>query len=100
MNKKNDLLLKIIIACMVAITLSMGIFFVVEMYILNKVSYFSKHFLLSICLFCIGIIALLLPRINSKKFSGENKGDSLMVVVGFLLIICSLFSIMISYMMG
>lgn len=100
MNKKQNLTTKIIMIVFAAIAIISGIYFILDMYVITngEISYFSKHFLISICLFCIGVIAILLPSINQKKFSGENKGDSMMVLVGFLLIICSFFSIMISYL--
>ena len=97
MDKKSIIIIKIIITIMVLISLvTIGIY-IVEAYVLNSVSYFTQHFTMFICLFCVGIIALMLPNVNQKKLSGDNKGDSLMLVVGVLLILCSFVSIIISY---
>lgn len=98
MNKKNSLKLKIIMGIFAGISMIAIIYYLIEMYVLKTgPSYFTEHFLMSICLFCIGVIALLLTRVSTKRIAGENKGDSMMIVVGFLLIIISFINIFISY---
>lgn len=98
MDKKKALNLKIVMGIAAGIIVGLLIYYLIELYVIGKLSYFTTHFTIAVCLFCIGIIALLLPKINQRKFSGEGKGDSMMIVVGFLLILCSLISIMISYL--
>lgn len=61
-------------------------------------SYFTEHFAISIILALIGVIALLLPRISKKSYSGDDKGDKLMNIVGVLLLACSIFSLVMSYL--
>ncbi len=98
MDKKKNFILKLIMGILATVSVGLIVLYLVELYALEQVSYFTTHFTTFICLFCIGIIALLLPTLNKKKFSGESKGDSMMLVVGILLIICSFISIMVSYM--
>ena len=98
MDKKKVLILKIIMSILAAISIALIILYLIELYVLENVSYFTQHFTTFICLFCVGIIALFLPSINKRKYGGDNKGDSMMLVVGILLIICSFISILVSYM--
>ena len=97
-NNKENLWIKIVLGVTMALLVACGIFYVIELFVLETTSYFTKHFLPSCVLFLVGIGALLMPMVSQKKYSGENKGDSLMIVVAFLLFICSLFSIIMSYM--
>lgn len=97
MDKKSILIRKIIMGVCAAITAVVGAFYIYEMFFLTEVSYFTKHFAMFISLFAIGIIALLLPSVNQKKYSSDSKGDNTMIIVGFLLFICSIVSIIISY---
>lgn len=97
MDKRSILIRKIIMGVCAAITAIVGAFYIYEMFILAEVSYFTEHFAMFISLFAIGIIALLLPSINQKKYSSDSKGDNTMIIVAFLLFICSIVSIIISY---
>lgn len=97
-NSKENLYIKIILAIVMVFIVILGGYYVIELFVINKTSYFTKHFLTSCILFLVGVGALLMPMVSQKKYSGENKGDSLMIVVAFLLFICSLFSIIMSYM--
>ena len=99
MDKKSIFKIKIVMAIFAAIALGLGIYFLIETYAIGQTSYFSKHFLGAICLLCIAVIAFLLPMINSQKLSGDNKGDNIMVVVSFLLIVFSVLTIILSYIM-
>lgn len=60
--------------------------------------YFKKHFVISILLFFVGIIAFMLPRLNQKSLQGENKGDGFMLIVSILLFICSVLTCVFSYL--
>lgn len=62
----------------------------------GEFNYFNQHFMLPLCLFFIGIIALILPNVTKSKFS-DNKGDKIMPVVGFMLIVCAFLSLFLSY---
>lgn len=97
MDNKSILIKKIIIGVCAAITVFTGIFYVVEMFILQETSYFTDHFAISISLLAIGVIALLLPSVNRKKFSNDTRGDNTMLIVAFLLFICSIISLLMSY---
>ena len=50
-----------------------------------------------ICLTLVGFIAWGLVFINSQTYRGDNKGDSLMIIVGFLSIICGIIAIIMSF---
>ena len=50
-----------------------------------------------ICLFIVGVIALLLPMVGTTKY-GDGKGDSMMIVVGFLLMLCAIISVIYSFL--
>ncbi len=95
--KKTSLILKIVISVLAVAIVGMVVLFLVELYAKDTLSYFTKHFAIFFILLFIGSIALLLPNVNRRKFS-ENKGESMMVLVGFLLIICAVISIIVSYM--
>ncbi len=60
-------------------------------------SYFTEHFAISIILILIGIIAIILPKISKETYSGSDRGDNFMVLVGVLLILSSFISIFFSY---
>ena len=76
--------------------LASGIYYAVS-YIQESTNYFIDHFLSAIMLICIGVMALLMPQLNQRTLKGENKGDNLMLFVGFGLIILGLLSILVSY---
>lgn len=97
MNKKNNLVLKIISVCTVITILGVGVFYFIDGSD-NKYSYFTQHFAISIILFMVGINALILPFLNKQNYSGENKGDSMMRIVGLLLMLCAIINIIFSYL--
>lgn len=97
-NSKENFYIKVILSVVIALIVIFGGYYVVELFIIEVKSYFTQHFLGSIILFLVGIAALLMPMVSQKRLAGENKGDSLMIIVAFLLFICSLFSIVMSYM--
>ncbi len=98
-NSKKNLAFKIIVfiafICAVALTV---LYFVEQSN--GSQSYFSYHFAIPITLFLVGIIAVFLTRISLKNYSGESKGDNLMIVVGILLFVCAIFSLIMSYVNG
>lgn len=101
MNKKKSSTFEIAFKVFVSIGMLAVVGLVVLYFIeqnSGKTSYFTQHFSLAIILFVVGVIALFLPRVSNKSYSGENKGDNLMLVVGFLLIISAIFSIVYSFM--
>lgn len=98
MNKqKVGILPKIIIAVGMAIIFALGILYYVEAS-KGELSYFTDHFLIGIVLIIVGCIAMFLPSVSKKSFSGDDKGDNMMIGVGILLIICALVAILTSYL--
>lgn len=94
--KKKDLVFKIVVGIALAIVVAIAIVYFVEAG--NDVkSYFTLHFAVPIILTMVGVIALLLPKVTTKSYSGESRGDNFMIIVGFLLFICAIISIIFSY---
>lgn len=103
MNNKNNTVskkIKIIFYFIIFIILSLGVYYLIEVFSGGEPSYFTQHFLGAIALVCTGIVALLMPLVTTSKLSGSTQGDSLMLIVGILLILCGLLSIVISYSGG
>ena len=103
MNKKKELILKIIMSVLMVILLFNVAFYFIDVYWINAntndKSFYTEHFLMAVSLFFLGVIALMMPMglKNKNRFSGDGKGDSLIIVVGFLLIACALISIIYSF---
>lgn len=98
-NNKKNLAFKIVVIVAFVCAVALTILYFVEQSNGNQ-SYFSYHFAIPIILFLVGIIAIILTRISLKSYSGESKGDNLMIVVGILLFVCSIFSLIMSYVNG
>ena len=100
-NYKYVLTVKIIIGIFALIVASLACYFAITFIFIGKplaeMPYFFRHFLLFICLTLVGFIAWGLVFINSQTYRGDNKGDSLMIIVGFLSIIRGIIAIIISY---
>ena len=95
--EKPNLGLKIFVGCIAIISVILVSYYVIDIYFVqHQPNYFQKHFLIAIALMLIGIIAFCLPIIYQRKYA-NNKGDSLMVIVSFLLFICAIISIVYSY---
>ena len=93
----NNIGLKIFVGALAIISVILVGYYVVDVYFVqHEPNYFEKHFLAAIAMMLIGIIAFLLPTVYEKKYA-NNKGDSLMVIVAFLLFICAIISIVYSY---
>ncbi len=93
----NNIGLKIFVGALAIISVILVAYYVIDVYFVqHEPNYFEKHFLVAIAMMLIGIIAFLLPTVYQKKYS-NNKGDSLMVIVSFLLFICAIISIVYSY---
>lgn len=60
-------------------------------------SYFSLHFALPIILFLVGVIAIMLSTLSKMSLSGESKGDNMMLGVGILLMLCSIITLIFSF---
>lgn len=100
MKKQNNKLLlafKIVITIAFVVIVCFSILFFIETEN-SGLAYFKKHFVISIILFFVGIIAFFLPKLNQKSFQGENKGDRFMIIVSILLFVCSILSCVFSYM--
>lgn len=90
------LAMRIIIVISFLFVIACTIVYFVEFDSQNK-SYFSLHFAIPVILLFVGIIAILLSCLSKKNYSGENKGDTMMIGVGALLILCSIISLIMSY---
>lgn len=88
---------KVLIALDLLIIIGLLILYLIEANN-QTMSFFTKHFSLPIILVLVGVVALFLPVVSSKSIAGESKGDSMMIWVGFLLIICAIFSLIFSFM--
>ena len=100
-NYKYVLTVKIILGIFALIVASLACYFAITLIFIGKplaeMPYFFIHFVLCICLTLVGFIAWGLVFINSQTYRGDNKGDSLMIIVGFLSIICGIIAIIMSY---
>ena len=97
LGKKEKLVIKIIIAVLLAIAVTFSV--IVFIYIQRTdVPYWINHFGFALILIPISGIAMLLPMLNQSKYVGDGKGDSLMVIVSILLFLSALLSIGLSYL--
>lgn len=94
-RRKEIFILKLIMLICAVIVITLVVLFLFDLEDGN-INYFNQHFLLSICLFSIGIIAMILPNVTKTKFS-DQKGDKMMPLIGIMLIVCALLSIFLSY---
>ncbi len=88
---------KMILSIGMAIIIGLGILYFIEAYH-GTISFFTKHFLLPIVLFVVGAIAIFLPNVSRRSYSGDDKGDKLMLGVGVLLIFCSFLTLGLSFL--
>ncbi len=95
-TKKYMLNIKIILGVLAAIVLGCAVYYLICTFT-ETTNYFVEHFLSAIMLIFIGCIALLMPQLNKKTLRGENKGDNMMIIVGFLLFFVAIMSIVVSY---
>ncbi|MCI9182692.1 MAG: hypothetical protein HFG90_05490 [Acholeplasmatales bacterium] len=98
-SQKNTPLMsifRVIILIAFVVVMSCTILYFVEMNSDNK-SYFTIHFALPLILFMVGIIALFMAMLSKQSLTGESKGDNLMIVVGILLMVCSVIALVWSY---
>lgn len=96
LDKKQKFKVKIIIGILAVITVALLVHMLIEIYVIENVSYFAKHFTTGICLILCGIIAFLMQLVAKQKY-GNNKGDDLMIVVSGLLILCGFIAFIMSY---
>ena len=96
-NKKREFKLKLILGIIAVTVMVLAIYYGVFYFILEESNYFLDHFASMIIMVLIGLIAIMMPLLNSQKVVGENKGDNMMLVVGVLLIVCGLLSVLMSY---
>ena len=97
-NKGLFLALKIIILIAFVFVVTCTIIYFVEFDKPEK-SFFSLHFALPIILFFVGIIAALMSYLSKKSMTGENKGDHMMMIVGFLLMLISILTLIFSFVL-
>lgn len=99
LNKKDRKRIKIIIGALIIIDLLVLGYYLLDAFVLppDGVNFYNEHFCAMICLFIVGVIALLLPMVGTTKY-GDGKGDSMMIVVGFLLMLCAIISVIYSFL--
>lgn len=95
-NKKMLLVFRIVIVVSFIFVVTSSIIYFMEIGKENK-SYFSSHFALPVILFLVGVIAIMVSTMSKQNLSGESKGDNIMVGVGFLLFLCSILTLIFSY---
>ena len=101
MQKKNNgmlLAFRIIIVIAFIFVVTCTILYFMEVGKEEK-SYFSMHFAIPIILFFVGVIAIMLCTLSKKSMTGESKGDTMMIGVGLLLFLCSILSLIFSYLL-
>ncbi len=97
-NKKGIFLaFRIIVYLAVGIVVGLAILYFIES-TNQQMSFFSLHFAIPIILAMIGVIAILLPKLTKKSYSGDTKGDSFMTLVGILLLLCAIMSLGLSFL--
>lgn len=99
LSKKERFRIKIIIGVLIVIDLLILGYYLLDAFVIppDGVNFYNEHFCAMICLFIVGVIALLLPMVGTTKY-GDGKGDSMMIVVGFLLILCGIISVIYSFL--
>lgn len=99
LNNKNIVTITKIISVIafVVICLIAGLY-LFESFSGKEPSYFSVHFAIPIIMFILGVLAILLPKVNGTKYLSNAQGDKMMPVVGVLLILCSLATLLMSYL--
>lgn len=97
LSKKTRLILKIVIAVMMAIATTIGVFIMYYIFAdKENFPYFLNHFGLAIVLTCIAVIAFILPLLGRKKY-GDDSRDGVMIIAAGLLVLLGLLSIIMSY---
>ena len=100
--KKNDSLvikvLKVVIAIASVIICGITILYLLEVFGIKEVSYFSEHFAIPVIFTIVGILAFLLPIANKENIKTDDKGDKMMPVISILLFLCAIFSCIMSFM--
>ena len=95
-KQQVGLIPKILLTLGMLIIFGLGIFYFIEA-ANGQQSFFTKHFFIPIILLIIGCIAIYLPYVSSKSYSGDTKGDKLMLGVVLVLIFCSILSLVLSF---
>lgn len=95
-KKGTFLAFRIIVYVAVAVVVGLAVLYFIES-TNQTMSFFSLHFAVPIILAMIGIIAILLPKLTKKSYSGDTKGDNFMTLVGVLLILCAVMSLGLSF---
>lgn len=100
LNNKEKKILKIIMAVFLFLGISLTIEAAIEYFFIEEAlrSHFFEHWVGGLTLFCVGIVALIMPQLSKSRFQ-DNKADNLMSVVAVLLILCSIITIVCSYIM-
>ena len=101
MNKKRIQTVKIVIFVLVLLVLTLVGEYLFEYFThdtYDEISFFAKHFSLGIALILIGCIAFCLPFFTRSRY-GDNKGDSAMLIVSILLVLCGIISIPLTFLL-
>ena len=102
MKKQDSTLVKVVkIVIVIAALIVLGItgLYLYELFFRpDNISFFSKHFAISVIFVVIGVLAFLLPMVNKENLKTDDKGDKMMPIIGIMLFICAVFSCLMSFM--
>lgn len=97
MNKqKVGIVPKIFMGLGMAIIIGLGIFYFYDSGD-GELMFFTQHFFLPIILALIGIIVIFMSVVSQRSLAGDDKGDKMMFGVGLILILCSLITLITSF---
>ena len=92
-------IVKVVIAISTVIILAItGLYLYETFFTPDNISFFSKHFAISVIFIVIGVLAFLLPMVNKENIKTDDKGDNMMPIIGVMLFICAIFSCLMSFM--
>lgn len=96
-NIKVGILPKILMTIGMIIIFALGALYYYESFVLEKLSFFTKHFLIGIVLLIIGCYAVYLPKVSQKSFAGDDKGDKMVFYIGLLLFLSAIITVLVSF---
>ena len=96
-NLKVGIVPKIIMTIGMVIIFALGALYYYESFVVGELSFFTTHFLIGIVLAIIGCFAIYMTTVSQKSYSGDDRGDKMMFVIGLILFLCAIISILVSF---
>lgn len=96
-NLKVGIVPKIVMTIGMVIIFALGALYYYESFVVGELSFFTSHFLIGIVLAIIGCFAIYMPTVSQKSYSGDDRGDKMMFVIGLILFLCAIISIIVSF---